>query len=368
MNAAVALAAAPEGSQSEFSRLIALARSRSADDRQRLLLAVAALCDANPPGVELSPILSEIFMTLAQQAEHEIRAVLADRLATAEWAPRALIHMLALDDIEIARPVIAASPLLKDEDLLRILVEATLEHHIEVARRPHLSGRVADAVIDRAEPAAMTALAGNRTAEISAESLGRLVAHSRRIAGLRAPLTRHPRLNEQLAGQLYQWVGQALRQSISERFRIDESALGAAVDAAVATRTAAWSVGPASRAADPLQCEMERRLVDKLKAAGQLRAGFVVRAAREDRRSLFEHSLAALGDYPLERVRAAMSADTPQALYLACVGVGIDRTVFVSMLDPLRKMTGGWSGEAANGPWTPHAISAEDAARLFRKQ
>lgn len=368
MNAAAALAADPiDAPQSEFARLIALARSRSSDDRQRLLLAVAALCDANPPGVELSPILSEIFMTLAQQAEREIRAVLADRLATAEWAPAALIHMLALDDIEIARPIIAASPLLKDEDLIRILVEATLEHHIEVARRPHLSGRVADAVIDRGEPAVMTALAGNRTAEVSDDALRRLVESSRRIAGLRAPLTRHPRLNEQLATQLYQWVGQALRQSIGERFRVDEDALSQAVDAAVGARTASWNTLPAPAPVDPGMLEMERRLIDKLKAAGQLRAGFVVRALRENRRTLFEYALASLGELPLDQVRAAVLSDTPQPLYLACVAVGIDRSVFVSLLDDLRRLTGGWPSEQINGPWTPLALTSDEAMRLFRQ-
>ena len=368
MNAAAALAADPtDAPQSEFSRLIALAKSRSSDDRQRLLLAVAALCDANPPGVELSPILSEIFMTLAHQAEREIRAVLADRLATAEWAPPALIHMLALDEIEIARPVIAASPLLKDDDLIRILVEATLEHHIEVARRPNLSGRVADVVIDNAEPAVLTALAGNRTAEVSDDGLRRLVESSRRIAGLRAPLTRHPRLNEQLATQLYQWVGQALRQSIGERFRVDEAALAQVVDSAVAARTQSWDARPVQNAVDPGMLEMERRLIDKLKAAGQLRAGFVVRALRENRRTLFEYALAALGEFPLDKVQAAVLADTPQPLYLACVAVGIDRSVFVSLLDDLRKLTGGWSSEVVNGPWTPLALTPDESMRLFRQ-
>lgn len=368
MNASAALAADPtDAPQSEFSRLIALAKSRSSDDRQRLLLAVAALCDANPPGVELSPILSEIFMTLAHQAEREIRAVLADRLATAEWAPPALIHMLALDEIEIARPVIAASPLLKDDDLIRILVEATLEHHIEVARRPNLSGRVADVVIDNAEPAVLTALAGNRTAEVSDDGLRRLVESSRRIAGLRAPLTRHPRLNEQLATQLYQWVGQALRQSIGERFRVDEAALAQAVDSAVAARTQSWDARPVQKAVDPGMLEMERRLIDKLKAAGQLRAGFVVRALRENRRTLFEYALASLGEFPLDKVQAAVLADTPQPLYLACVAVGIDRSVFVSLLDDLRKLTGGWPSEVVNGPWTPLALTPDESMRLFRQ-
>ena len=368
MNASAALAADPtDTSQSEFARLIALAKSRSADDRQRLLLAVAALCDANPPGVELSPILSEIFITLAQQAERDIRAVLADRLATAEWAPPALIHMLALDEIEIARPVIAASPLLRDDDLIRILVEATLEHHIEVARRPNLSGRVADAVIDKGDPAVMTALAGNRTAEVSEDGLRRLVESSRRIAGLRSPLTRHPRLNEQLATQLYQWVGEALRQSIGERFRIDDAALAQAIDSAVVAKTSSWSGAPTKAPVDPGMLEMERRLIDKLKAAGQLRGGFVVRALRENRRTLFEYGLASLGEFPLEKVQAAVLSDSPQPLYLASVAVGIDRSVFVSLLEEMRKLTGGWPSEAVNGPWTPLALTQEEALRLFRQ-
>jgi uncharacterized protein (DUF2336 family) len=167
--------------------LLALARDNSVDARQRLLLGVVALCDAHPPAGELSPVLGEIFLTLARQAEREVRRVLSERLAHADWAPAALVNVLALDEIEIARPILASSPLLKDDDLLRVLIEASLEHQIAVARRPGISGRVADAVIDRAEPAVLMALAANRTAEISVEGLRRLVEHSRRIAGLRGP-------------------------------------------------------------------------------------------------------------------------------------------------------------------------------------
>ncbi|OWY60010.1 hypothetical protein B7486_71500, partial [cyanobacterium TDX16] len=194
---------------------------------------VVALCDACPPAGELSPVLSEIFLTLARQAEREVRKVLSEKLAHAEWAPAALVNVLALDEIEIARPILESSPILQDEDLLRVLIEASLEHQIAVARRPRISGRVADAVIDQAEPAVLMALTTNRTAEISAEGVRRLVEHSRRIAALRGPLTRHPLLTEALAEQLYQWVGTALRQSIAARFSVDEQALGAAVHDAV---------------------------------------------------------------------------------------------------------------------------------------
>ncbi len=346
--------------------LLALARSRTVDDRQRLLLGIAALCDASPPSGELSPVLADIFLVLARQAERDVRKVLSERLAHADWAPRALVNVLALDEIEIARPVIASSPLLRDEDLMRVLLEATIEHQIEVARRPQLSGRVADAIIDRAEPATLTALAGNRTAEVSGEGLRRMVEHSRRIAALRAPLIRHPRLNDALARQLYQWVGTALRQSIAERFNVDMERLDREIEAAVDTSVSPRTV-PQGPAADGERDEMDRRLVAKLLAAGQLKAGYLIRAVREGRLNLFVHSLAALGDFTLAQVRAALNANSPEALYYACAAVGIDRAVFPPLLEEIRKLNAGPPGDSGGrAKWMSAAISEASAARSFR--
>ena len=272
-----------------------------------------------------------------------------------------------MDDIEVARPVIASSPLLRDQDLLRILVEATLEHQIEVARRPALSGVVADAIIDRAEPATMTALASNRTAQISEDGLRRLVEQSRRIAALRAPLTRHPRLNDTLARELYHWVGQALRQAISERFAMPESVLSQAIDSAVS------QVSPRGPGAQPVgessvaeREEMERRLVSKLQTAGQLRAGFLIRAIREQRLSLFEHGMVALGGFTNVQVRSAVLRDTPDALFLACAAVSIDRAVFPALLEEIRALSGGWPGVSAGANWSTMSLSQAGAAREFR--
>ncbi|GAA0638870.1 DUF2336 domain-containing protein [Brevundimonas lenta] len=324
-----------------------------------------ALCDASPPAGELSPVLGEIFLTLARQAEREVRKALADRLAHADWAPVALVNVLALDEIEIARPILLSSPVLQDDDLLRVLIEASLDHQIAVARRPQISGRVADAVIDRGDPAVLTALATNRTAEISVEGLRRLVEQSRRVAALRAPLTRHPRLTEVLAEQMYHWVGTALRQSIAARFSVDEQRLGAAVYDAVEgvlrkARVDHFEPEPPGRE------EMERRLVAKLKAAGQLKGGVLVRAARERRLSLFVHGLSALGGFTVGQVRQALAAATPEALYYACAAVEIDRAVFPSLLADLRKLNHGLPGDLGQAVWLRGAISPASATRAFR--
>lgn len=348
--------------------LIDLAKVRSNDARERLLLGVATLCRAAPPspGDRAHGILGDIFLTLAKPAERDIRRALAETIADADWAPPALVNMLSLDEIEIARPVLARSPLLKDPDLLRVLVEATMEHQIEVARRPNISARVADAVIDCGEPAVLTALASNRSADIGEGGVRRLVEASRRIAALRAPLTRHPKLTPQLAEQLYAWVGQALRMAIQERFSIDTSALDAAIDAAVA-KSLRRDAEPKNLVASPQDSEredMEQRLIAKLDASGQLRPGYLIRAIREGRLSLFESALAALGGFSKSQVQAALSASSPEPLALACAAVGIDRAVFPALLQEIRRLNAGRPDGAPSGK-APR--TAEAAAAEFRK-
>jgi uncharacterized protein (DUF2336 family) len=358
-------AARPQAEAPSASDLLALARNTSPDARQRLLLGVLALCDASPPSGELSPVLSEIFLTLARQAEREVRKVLSEKLAHADWAPAALVNVLALDEIEIARPILASSPILQDDDLLRVMVEASLEHQIAIARRPQISGRVADAVIERGEPAVLTALATNRTADLSIDGVRRLVEHSRRIAALRAPLTRHPRLTEALAEQMYHWVGTALRQSITARFNVDDKALGAAVYDAVEGVIRHKRADEVVQE-DPGRDEMERRLIDKLQSAGQLRPGFLIRAVREKRLSLFVHGLAALGGFAADDIRHSLAAPTPEALYYACAAVGIDRAVFPTLLTELRKLNQSLPGDRGEAVWLRGALSSTSAARAFR--
>jgi uncharacterized protein (DUF2336 family) len=112
--------------------------------------------------------------------------------------------------------------------------------------------------------------------------------------------------------------------------------------------------------------EMERRLIDKLQAAGQLRAGLLIRAVREKRLSLFTHGLSALGGFAACQVRAAMTAPTPEALYYACAAVGIDRAVFPTLLTELRKLNESLPGDQGEPVWLRGALSQGSAARAFK--
>lgn len=361
----------------QTAQLLSLARSREPADRERLLAGIVEMCDAGqaqgqPTAPEVQILLDSIFMTLVVEAERDIRARLAQSLADATWAPPALINILALDEIEIARPIIARSPILQDHDLIRLLVQATLEHQIEIARRPQLSPAVVEAILAKDESAVLTALASNPTAQVSPESLRRLVDKARDVVALRSPLARHPNLSSDLAEQLYLWVGRALRDALTARFQLDPDKMAPAVEASLRSAHAGAPLvdsPPVEQAED--REEMEAALVEKLDAAGQLRPGYLLRVLRERRLPLFLFALARLGRFDVRQVRRAIDSNRPELLALACSAVGIDRSVFPTILAHVRELNGGRPGggpEAARkasgafGPFAP-----DIAAMAFRQ-
>lgn len=326
--------------------LLSLAKSREPADRERLLMNIVSLCeaapqDAAPHGRRAKSLIDDLFMTLVLDAEREVRERLAERIAGVDWAPRALIQVLALDDIEIARPIIAASPLLDDNDLVRLLIEATLEHQIEVARRPNIGEIVTATILDQSDPAVLAALAGNQTARLPDDGMARLVQAARVAPGLRAPLTRHPGLTADLGAVLYAWVGETLGEALMARFNLDPVLLAEAMGAAVQ----AAAVQPFGR---PVQLErpeereaMESRLVEKLDDAGQLKPGYLLRALCEHKLSLFEIGLSRLAGVALQDLRTAMASGRPDILAMACVAAHIDRSVFKTVLARVRELNGG---------------------------
>jgi uncharacterized protein (DUF2336 family) len=345
--------------------LFALAKSRDPIVREQLLARLVDFCEDSPDTLapNAAAEVETIFLALVGEAERDIRARLSERLARADWAPRRLIETLAHDDIEVARPVIAASPLLRDEALIRLLTQATLAHQIEVAQRPRLSAQVVEAVLDQAQPAVLTALAGNRTADINASCMARLVEHARTVAALGAPLAVHPRLNAELAKALYLWVGQSLRAAIVSRFNVDPAALDAEIAASMCDNPRAKRNGPSSG---------ELKLVEKLASAGQLKASYLVRVLKEHQLGLFEAALARLGGFHVEDVhRAAMSRDRPELLALACAAIGLDRSAFPTLLELVRQCNEGLPGGGPEG--ARRAVSAfgpfspDIAASAFRQ-
>ena len=360
------------GLQTRSEQLATLVRSRTAGDRQRLLRAIDGLCSGSEAArrPEVQALLADVLTALVVEAERDVRARLAAVLAPAPWVPHAIVSVLALDEIDVAGPVIARSPRLADGDLVRLLESAAVEHSIAVAGRPGLGAPVVEAILAQDRPEALAALAGNPQADLGPAALERLVYAARRVAAVRAPLANNPKLTADLALKLYVLVGETLRDVLATRFALDPVRLQSALDAA-GHAAHAGEPGPGEGAAEPEQAEMERRLVAKLDAAGQLRPGYLLKALREGRLGLFQTTLATLGGFSVEATRAACDGDRPERLALACAAAGVDRSVFPTLLALVRGLN---AGRPLGAPASAQAIreaytlfSPTAAAEAFRE-
>jgi hypothetical protein len=92
---------------------------------------------------------------------------------------------------------------------------------------------------------------------------------------------------------------------------------------------------------------------------------------RDHRLSLFETALATLGDYAPKAVHLAVNAERPEMLALACAGVGVDRTVFGTILALVRELNRGRPGGDAERARKAFRGAGADhsglAALAFRK-
>lgn len=339
----------------DLHQLIPLSARRSPPERQALLLGLADLYQTVGGQAHAPAGLTEVFSIMVREAEQDIRRVLAERLADAAWAPDELVRQLAADAVEIARPVIASSPLLQDTDLLHLLKTASRDHQIQVALRPCLPAPVGRAILDSGDPAVMTALATNRTAHLDQADMIRLVDGARTLAALRAPLTRHPGLNQDMALRLYQWVGEALKQAICQRFTLDQSQLSAA------------AADAADIAMEDALDQSAARLAAKLHAADQLRPAALIRALREDRLPLFIHALSLLSYLDVGSLRRALRADSAHPLFLACMAAGLDRAALPALLSDVRRLNEGLPHAPDGADARPAQRPAAQAAYEFRR-
>lgn len=318
----------------DVARLYRLAADSQSTARAGLYGAVAQVFhkDNNRFSATERTLICEILRQLTFQVEMSVRHALAEQLATDESAPHELILMLANDQIEVARPVLAGSPVLTGDDLFSLVSQTSQDHQAAVATRPDLPAAVVNRLADSESDVVLQALAANTRAPIGEAAMARLVERSRGRPAVQEPLLRRTDLPNQLAGTMYVWVSDSLRQYILDNFEVDARTIAQAMSAAVQTA--------ANRPADKAEASPARRLVDKLASAGQLRAGFLLKALHQGQMDLFEEAFARLLGTDPARARNIIFESGAKGLALACRAVGIDRSVFMTIFNMTRAAAG----------------------------
>lgn len=126
----------------------------------------------------------DVMIRMSQSADPLARARFAERISKASPVPVELLHLLARDEICIARPVLQYSESLRERDLVSILSEVNQEHMSATALRLNLTEPVTDILVERGDNDVLVALARNTGASLSPSGKSRLFAE----AGNRGPL------------------------------------------------------------------------------------------------------------------------------------------------------------------------------------
>jgi uncharacterized protein (DUF2336 family) len=319
---------------SDMGRLAQLAMNpRDGASREEIYLAVASLYRIQGTGSNNREreLMREILRRLTRDVEMAIRIALAERLADDTTAPHDLILLLVDDSIEVARPLILRSPLLTEKDSLRLIAEASVAHQEAVAGRAHIGIPVTDALVNCGAESVLVALVRNATARISETAYQTLVDQSRAMVGLQEPLARRADLPVDLANLMCAWVSDALKSYITDNYHLAPKRVDTALSQAADTLSREPS-GPKDPPADSAQ-----KLIEKLAASGQLKAGFLMRVLSQGQIDLFDLAFSRLLEIDLARFRHAFYEGGVQRVALACRAAGIDKSVFATVFNLSRQ-------------------------------
>jgi uncharacterized protein (DUF2336 family) len=327
--------------QSTLEQLTDLARDRSGGGRHTLFDRVAGLLlESNgklPSGATL--LIDQILTGLLHEVEADVRKKLACRIATLEGAPRELIRALAADEIEIAEPILANSPVLSTQDLLDIIAARSPAHREVIARRAHVPAEVVSALVRLKDPKVIQTLLSNAGAAIPRNIFNDLVAIAEGMEQIRMPITGREDMPKDLAYQMFWYVSAAMRRSILDRFPIEARELDGIMAELVAER------GASRLRPFPQQPAW---------TSGEVQA--LVAKARSGDIEGFTRALAVVTGVDGATARRIVSDLGGEPLAVACKAMGADRMQYTTIVLQVDKMVSGMS--------RPPAFLA-DAARVF---
>jgi uncharacterized protein (DUF2336 family) len=160
----------------------------------------------------------DIVRRIIRDIEMHVRRKLSEQLASRPDAPHDLVVLLANDVIEVAFPVLGKSPVLRDEDLIDLVLQRATEYRQAIAGRNALPVAVTKSIVSTGDVSAISSLLRNESADLDPFTLSGLVDASKNEAEYQVLLISRHDLPETLANRLYDHVSGVLRDHISETF------------------------------------------------------------------------------------------------------------------------------------------------------
>ena len=257
-----------------------------------------------------------------------VREALAHALATSPYAPRQVILTLINDIDAIAAPVVVASPVLLDSELVDLAADRSVVVQVAIASRPSVSASLSAAMAEVAGLEACLALLANPGAKLAVFSLRRLAERFGDNADMRTALLALPGLPIDIRQTLIVRLGGALEQLGLLQSFVSEERRNALVKDACDKAT----VDLAFRCEEG---EDMMALVEHLRQSGQLTADILIRGLCMGNVAFFVSAMVSLTDVSERRVRACVADPTRGVVSALCRKAGMSEQVAPAVLSAL---------------------------------
>lgn len=315
----------------DVQALLDLAANRSTAARSQLLSAIVDLF--LPAGQRLTDqqraLMTDVLGRLLGSIEMEVRQHLVEALMRSPVELPELEAQLANDAIEVARPILERSKVIRDTDLMEVVLQCAEEHRMAIAVREGLSAPVVEALVEKGirsgEDDVLETLIRNEDAVLSRRAMELLVAESKRNGQFQQPLLTRNDLPIDLAYQMYWWVTATLRRHILRNFVVDQAILDPMIERA------------AKRAMvdhDDTQSVQTRamQLARRLDELGELTDSFFLRTLRQGRLSLFAAGLSARARISFSTAWKIITDPGHESFIVLAKSVDISRDATASMV------------------------------------
>jgi len=175
-------------------------------------------------------MVADVLDALLQTAPLLLRQKVAKRLAEQAEAPRRLLRRLALDEFDVAEPILRRSQALSDFDMMDIAQKASLKHKLELARRETVSEIVTAALAAQIDHDVLMVLLRNEGVKLASATIDMIVRECAEHEALARLLIGRPELRPAQALVLFWSVSHDLRRMILDRFAASRALLQEAAE------------------------------------------------------------------------------------------------------------------------------------------
>lgn len=204
-----------------------LMREDSADARLNVLEKISKSYNEHKFSAREQQFAEEIFRLMMRDAELRVRQILAHKVKDNKEIPRDIVLHLAKDVEQVSLPILQASSVLSDADLVRIIEDSReMSKLIAISGREQVSPRVSSALVETNYPQVVSSLLRNENAEIPQKDYEHILSEFSHEASIISAMVKRGTLPMPVVERLVGMVSESVASDLSLRYEIDRKELG----------------------------------------------------------------------------------------------------------------------------------------------